>query len=120
MVYFSTFMTSQIHLRPDERQVIDAILAEQIPTLEVRAFGSRVSGRMKPMSDLDLFVVDHPPLSSAMKYRVAEAFSESLLPFKVDLSYESEISERFRSLLNRSSVQFAMPQLGQNRENASR
>lgn len=49
-----------VSLRPLE--TIRRILSEIVPEYEMRAFGSRVAGRAKPYSDLDLVVVgEHPP-----------------------------------------------------------
>jgi uncharacterized protein len=75
------------------------ILREFTPHLEVRAFGSRVRGGTKPHSDLDLVVMSAGPLPMPIKVRIEAAFSESRLPFKVDVLYWDEISEGFRRLI---------------------
>jgi predicted nucleotidyltransferase len=102
-------MNSPIRLQPEERRVIEMILAEQVPTLEVRAFGSRVTGRTKPMSDLDLFIVDDPPLPPASRHRLSEAFVESSLSFRIDLVYQSDVTRRFLDLIEQTSVPFIPP-----------
>ncbi|MDZ7868554.1 MAG: nucleotidyltransferase domain-containing protein [Rheinheimera sp.] len=62
----------------------------------VWAFGSRAEGRGKAYSDLDLVIVSTEPLPLALLAEVAEAFSESDLPWKVDLVDWATTSEAFR------------------------
>nr|WP_283095776.1 nucleotidyltransferase domain-containing protein [Komagataeibacter oboediens] len=61
------------------------ILNEIVPDREVRAFGSRVTGKTKLFSDLDLAVMGDEPLPLETRARLEEAFSESDLPWKVDV-----------------------------------
>nr|WP_194299177.1 nucleotidyltransferase domain-containing protein [Acetobacter sicerae] len=61
------------------------ILNEIVPDREVRVFGSRVTGKAKPFSDLDLAIMGDEPLSLETRARLEEAFSESDLPWKVDV-----------------------------------
>ena len=55
-----------LHVSPAEWQIVSDILRKHIPDLEVRAFGSRVKGPVKPYSDLDLAVSADRPLSGAV------------------------------------------------------
>lgn len=90
-----------IHLEPAQLQCVLDILKKQVPHLEVRAFGSRVHGHhLKPFSDLDLALMTSQPLTLVERARLQEAFSESLLPIKVDLVEWSEISDDFRALIS--------------------
>lgn len=41
-------MTDQIDITPEERAIVLRILNEIVPDREVRAFGSRVTGKAKP------------------------------------------------------------------------
>ena len=97
-------MRTQINLRPDELRLVRSILAAHVPGYEVRVFGSRITGNAKPASDLDLCVVDVPPLSAGTVRRLQTSFSDSTLPFKVDLSCWSNLNEEFRRLVDASSV----------------
>jgi type I restriction enzyme S subunit len=80
------------------------ILRESGPGIEVRAFGSRVRGGAKPHSDLDLVARASEPLPMAIKVKLEEAFSESRLPFEVDVLYWDEISESFRRLIEQGQA----------------
>ena len=85
-----------IDLNPKHLKTIQYILAEYIPTYEVRAYGSRVKWTAKDYSDLDLVVVGSKPLSLRQKGQLAEAFEESNLPIRVDVLDWQSISEGFR------------------------
>jgi predicted nucleotidyltransferase len=62
-------------------------------------FGSRVRGRHKPFSDIDLCVVSVAAISDEAMGSVKEAFQASRIPFKVDVVDYHQISEEFRSLI---------------------
>ena len=108
-----------IHLRPEEEQLLRDILATYVPTHEVLAFGSRVTGRVKPMSDLDLCIIDEPAVTNAQRARLADAFSESPLPFKVDVVYWSDASRRFLQIIEQSAIPFSQSHRGKWTEKAA-
>ena len=67
------------------------------------AFGSRVHGdNLKPFSDLDLVVISPGPPASLKMLDLKEAFTESDLPFKVDLLDWSTLDESFRKKIAQS------------------
>ena len=66
--------------------LVRAILNQYVPHARVVAFGSRVKGTAKPYSDLDLAIIANTPLSFSTRTRLKEAFSESDLPFMVDIA----------------------------------
>ncbi|MDZ7901952.1 MAG: nucleotidyltransferase domain-containing protein [Rheinheimera sp.] len=66
-------------------QIVHAILQQHVADYAVWAFGSRVGGPCKDFSDLDLVVISETPLPLALKAAINEAFSESELPWKVDV-----------------------------------
>lgn len=82
-----------------EWQQVSAILQRYLPNNEIWAFGSRVKGNAKPFSDLDLAIISDTSLPLALLAEVAEAFSESDLPWKVDLVDWATTSERFRQVI---------------------
>ena len=47
-------MADRLHLQPKHRQVLEVLLREHLPDVEVWAYGSRVSGKSHDGSDLDL------------------------------------------------------------------
>jgi uncharacterized protein len=88
-----------LELEPRHLVAVRRILEAHVPECDVRAFGSRVKGRAKPYSDLDLAVMTTSPLPIDVKVRLEHAFTESDLPFKVDVLYWDEIGEGFRRLI---------------------
>lgn len=56
-------------------------------------------GNAKPYSDLDLAIISKQPIPLPLMAEVAEAFSESDLPWKVDLVDWAATSERFRQVI---------------------
>nr|WP_249201823.1 nucleotidyltransferase domain-containing protein [Acetobacter thailandicus] len=81
------------------------ILNETVPDREVRAFGSRVTGKAKPFSDLDLAIMGDEPLPLETRARLEETFSESELPWKVDILDQALADILFSENVMLSSVQ---------------
>ena len=94
----------ELDIRPVDLKTAEAILRRYIPDREVRAFGSRVSGKVKPFSDLDLAVMGNVPLPAPVLADLKDAFSESDLPFKVDIVDWAETQENFRRIIDVASV----------------
>lgn len=95
-------MTGQIDITPEERAIVLRILNEIVPDREVRAFGSRVTGKAKPFSDLDLAIMGDEPLSLETRARLEEAFSESELPWKVDILDWVQADEAFQKIIKQN------------------
>lgn len=92
-------MHETIALSQRESAIVKEILFTYIPGKEVWAFGSRVTGKFKRYSDLDLLVRDEAPLLLADYGSLREAFSESDLPFRVDIIDWATTSESFRKIV---------------------
>jgi type I restriction enzyme S subunit len=100
-------VTGQIDITPEERAIVLRILNEIVPDREVRAFGSRVTGKAKPFSDLDLAIMGDEPLPLKTRARLEEAFSESDLPWKVDVLDWSLTEKGFQKAIKESSLSLA-------------
>lgn len=75
------------------------ILEKELSGYEVWAFGSRVHGkRLKPFSDLDLVIVKPAP-SNQQIMQLMDVFSESDLPFKVDIIDWNSIDKDFQKII---------------------
>nr|WP_301273864.1 nucleotidyltransferase domain-containing protein [Acetobacter cerevisiae] len=81
------------------------ILNEIVPDREVRVFGSRVTGKAKSFSDLDLAIMGDEPLPLETRARLEDAFSESELPWKVDILDQALADILFNENVMLSSVQ---------------
>ncbi|MCL4233120.1 MAG: nucleotidyltransferase domain-containing protein [Deltaproteobacteria bacterium] len=90
-----------IDATPGEIETIRDILGRFVPGAQIRVFGSRVNGRAKPWSDLDLAVVGTGRLDDDVMRLLREAFEESDLPYRVDVVDWHAISESFRAVIDR-------------------
>jgi predicted nucleotidyltransferase len=87
-------------IEPNELQIVEHILKKYVPDYEVRAFGSRVHGKnLKPFSDIDLVIMNEKPIPSEKYNNLKYDFSESDLPFRVDVGVWSDISDEFRKII---------------------
>ena len=103
-------MTDGLHMQPKHRQVLEALLQEHLPGVEVWAYGSRVSGRSHDGSDLDL-VLRGPGLKEIPIARLGdfeEAVRESTIPFLVEARDWTRLPERFHREIERHHVVLAM------------
>ncbi len=74
-----------IDLRPDHLSLVQEVLKTFVPVYRVIGFGSRVSGNAEETSDLDLCIMSDRRLSFETLAHLRYGFSESNLPFKVDV-----------------------------------
>lgn len=93
-----------LDVEPRHWAIVAEILAQHAPGLPVWAFGSRVKGHAKPHSDLDLVVITREPMPLAQSAALSEAFSESDLPWRVDVVDWASCSEAFRQLMAQHKV----------------
>jgi predicted nucleotidyltransferase len=75
-----------------------------VPNARVTAFGSRANGRSTSRSDLDLAVDNGAPLSLDESARINSDFSESRLPYFVDVVDLRSAQPEFCETIERSSV----------------
>lgn len=100
-------MTAQppaIDIRAKDWAIVRDILRRHVPQYAVWAFGSRARGTAKPYSDLDLAILTDQPLPLAVSAALADDFSESDLPWKVDCVDWASTSEAFRKVIERDKV----------------
>lgn len=94
----------RIDITAGELETVRGILSRFVPDREVRAFGSRVSRTAKAFSDLDLAVMGDSAIPSSVVADLKEAFSESSLPFKVDVVDWATTKENFRRIIEKEYV----------------
>ncbi len=83
----------------EQLYIIKEILQKYVSDCEVRAFGSRYKGTAKNYSDLDLAIVGDTKLDWRLIENIKEAFSESCLPFRVEVLDWYAISPEFRGVI---------------------
>ena len=99
-------MSGRLELSEKHRKMVETLLGEHVPGMEVWAYGSRVNGRSHAGSDLDLVLqtTKSRPISKAKMRAVENAFKDSHLPFLVDVHDWSDLPDRFRAEIERSHI----------------
>lgn len=96
-------MTATLDAMPEDVAILRAALHTHLATtVQVLAFGSRVTGRAKPWSDLDLCL--RGPMDRAALSALRETLVESDLPWRVDLVLWDDLDEGFRQIVARDGV----------------
>jgi predicted nucleotidyltransferase len=91
---------AQIELPAEHRRLVLSVLRAILPQgTKVWVFGSRVTGRARRYSDLDLAIDAGRPLTLDEIAGLTEAFSDSDLPYKVDLVDWHGIDGRWRQII---------------------
>ena len=93
-----------IDVRADHWEIVRHILKQHVPQYEVWAFGSRAKWTAKQHSDLDLAVITDQPLPLAVSAALVDDFTESDLPWRVDVLDWATTSESFRRIIERNKV----------------
>lgn len=93
-----------IDISADQWAIVQAILEKNVSEHEVWAFGSRARKTAKPYSDLDLVILAPTPLSLAKRAALADEFSESELPWKVDVVDWASIEDSFKQIIAQDKV----------------
>lgn len=79
--------------------MVNEILRQIVPDRTVWAFGSRVNGKARGYSDLDLVILGDAALPTPTLYALQEAFQESELPIRVDVLDWHSLSPSFRQVI---------------------
>jgi predicted nucleotidyltransferase len=93
-----------LDLRPDYLAIVQQILLRHVPDREVWAFGSRVKGTARDASDLDLCIRGDASMGFEQLGRLRDAFSTSVLPFRVDVVDWATTTEGFRGIIEQDRV----------------
>lgn len=98
-------MNPYLALNEMERSIVTSILNAHLPDgTSVHVFGSRAGGKPKPWSDLDLVLEALGPLPLSLTAKLAEAFEESELPWKVDIVDRKSVNDGFGRLIDELKV----------------
>lgn len=87
-----------------DRMVVQSIVKQLLPEARVMLFGSRVAGTHRPASDLDVAIDIGKPIPLEVFSQLRLAFSESSLPYFVDLVDWFSISDEFRQAVKEQLV----------------
>jgi predicted nucleotidyltransferase len=98
----------RLNLPPQSVGMVREILKREIPGVEVWVFGSRIQGRSRPFSDLDLALKGPSQIEPSTLTRLQMAFEDSNLPIFVDVLDLSEVSEAFRHRIEANHMVFPL------------
>ena len=91
-----------IDISTEHLESVKSILHKHVPSVSVWAFGSRVEGAAGKYSDLDLVIISKDEIPDETISALKEDFSESEIPFRVDVLDWSRISEEFRGAIKKN------------------
>ena len=93
-------------LDAEQKRIVQEVLSAHLPPgFTVRAFGSRAVGKPRRYSDLDLAVIGEASLTLSQTADLLDAFSESDLPFKVDVVDWRSASPHIQAIIERDGVE---------------
>ena len=99
-------MSERLLLKPRHRRMLEEILREHVPGVEVWAYGSRVSGQSHDGSDLDLVLrapdLEEIPIGKLVE--LEEALRLSTIPFLVEARDWARLPESFCREIERDFV----------------
>ena len=93
-----------LDVRPDHLKLIQETLRSYVPHHTVLAFGSRVHGNAKNTSDLDLCLSGKERLSFESLSNLRDAFSLSIIPYRIDLVEWIDLSPEFKEIIKEKYV----------------
>lgn len=93
-----------LDIQPQHLVIVQQILQTYLPNYEVWAFGSRVKGTATTFSDLDLVIISEQPFDLRTLCQVETAFSESDLPYTVDVVDWAATSQKFQQIIKQKYV----------------
>jgi len=96
----------QIHISQKERGVLEEILRSELEGELVFVFGSRVRGDHRDSSDLDIAILGSSPLPIKIRSNLEFRFSESDLPFRVDIVDLLTAEEGFKRSISAELIPF--------------
>ncbi len=105
----ATGRESRLHVSPRHRAMLEALIRERLPGIEVWAYGSRVNGLAHDGSDLDLALrgpgLKKIPAESLENF--TEAVHDSTIPFLVEARDWARLPERFHREIEKEYVVLA-------------
>lgn len=96
--------TPLIDIHPDHWKIVRCILQTHVPHAVVWVFGSRATGKATAFSDLDIAIISTQPLPLDVSASLRDDFSESDLPYKVDVVDWATTTASFRNIIARNRV----------------
>ena len=94
-------MVNKLYITENEKEIILSILTGNY---EVLFLGSRVSGKHKPMSDLDICLRGKEIIPIEVLADLRAAFEDSNIPFRIDIIDWARTSSDFQNLIEKTCI----------------
>ena len=94
-------MNPEIILPPEQLRLTLSLIRAHLPGVEIWAYGSRVRGRPRRYSDLDLVAFTQPG-QEPQADNLRQAFEESDLPIRIDLFLWPQLPDPFRQQIRQN------------------
>jgi type I restriction enzyme S subunit len=93
-----------LRLSETHRALLRQIIQTHLPGSKVAVFGSRVTGRSRPYSDVDLLVLQPPRLNWQQRLALTDALEASELPFRTDIVEWASLRAEMRQRIEQEAV----------------
>jgi predicted nucleotidyltransferase len=97
-----------IDLTIEQISLVNRIIHNYIPNCEISVFGTRATGKAKKYSDLDLVLKTPDVITPSTMLNLKEDFTESDLPFRVDILDWKAISDEFKNAIQSQLTKIAL------------
>ena len=88
-----------IDLEKEDQKLLLTIIKKHAPDCEIRVFGSRINGKAKPYSDIDIALNAQQPLENRILQNLKEDLQESTLAMRVDILDWNTLSDSFKETI---------------------
>ncbi len=95
-----------IDLESKYLKFIKKTVAGYLKEYKLYMFGSRVKGKAKKYSDIDI-AIDSPEFNTKIKSRLEFIFEDSTMPYEVDIVDLNSITDTFKNLIKDDLVEIS-------------
>jgi len=93
-----------IQLSVKHQGIVEDVIKAQLTTQKVFVFGSRAKNKARQFSDLDLCIAGEK-LSFSQMLKLKDAFTESDLPYFVDILQEQNLSKKMYESIKKDFIE---------------
>ena len=91
----------KIYITKEDKNILESVL---MGDFDVYVFGSRITGKHQPFSDIDICLKSSTKIDRAILAELRFKLADSNLPYKVDLIDYHSLDADFQTLINSQAV----------------
>lgn len=88
-----------IDAKDEEIEFISKTIKKHISDCEIRVFGSRIKGKARRYSDIDIAIITNGKIEWSILGKIGDEFAESEIPYRIDIIDWNAIDESFRKII---------------------